>query len=79
MIEELNKRMEIAFYNVIDHRCDKMEEMNVPAEKICKNITEYTEKYIARHEMPLWKAKELRTFTKDIVRIISNPIGWLSK
>ena len=75
----LSERMEIAFYNVIDHRCDKAEEMNVPAEKICKNITQYTEKFIAGHVMPLSKAKELRTFTKTIVSIISNPPKWLIK
>ena len=75
----LTEKMEIAFYNVIDHRCDRAEEMNAPKESICKNITQYTEKFIAGHVMPLSKAKELRTFTKTIVSIISNPPKWLIK
>ena len=78
MKPHLDERMEIAFYNIIDKRCDKAEEMNAPTQSICKNITEYTEKFIAGHIMSWRKAKELRTFTKSIVRIISNPPGWLS-
>lgn len=72
----LSKKMEIAFYNVIDHRCDKAEELNAPTESICKNITDYTEKFISSHEMPEAKAKELRDFTACIVWIYRTyPIG----
>ena len=37
----LTESMEIAFYNVIDHRCDKWEQTDAPAESICKNISDY--------------------------------------
>lgn len=69
----LNTKMEIAFYNVIDHRCDKAEELGLPVEQTCKNITDYTERYIARHVMPDSKKRELRDFTETICRIISSP------
>lgn len=70
----LTEKMEIAFYNVIDHRCDRAEEMNAPKESICKNISDYTEKFIAGHEMSESKEKELRRFTETIIGIISTPI-----
>jgi len=68
----LSERMEIAFYNVIDHRCDMAQDMNAPKESICKNITDYTEKFIASHEMSERKESELRRFTKTICDIITN-------
>lgn len=72
----LSERMEIAFYNVIDHRCDKGEEINAPVESICKNISDYTEKFIAGHEMSECKEKELRHFVGVICEIISTPPRW---
>lgn len=69
----LNARMEIAFYNVIDHRCDRMEERGLSAKEICTNIKGYTERFIAGHEMTESKEKELRDFTETICRIVSTP------
>lgn len=69
MKQVLTERMEIAFYNVIDHHCDKMEDANVPVDVICKNITDYTEKYISRIEMSDRKKKELRDFIAQICGI----------
>jgi hypothetical protein len=73
MISPLNERMEIAFYNVIDHRCDNAERMGATPDQICRSIRNYTERYIARHEMPDKKKKELRDFTENICGIISAP------
>ena len=69
----LNTRMEIAFYNVIDHRCDRMEELGLSAERTCINLRGYTERFINGHEMSESKKEELRDFTETICRIISNP------
>ena len=67
----LTDRMEVAFYNVIDHRCDKGEELGFSPKKICKHITDFTEKFISRHSMSDEKKAELRDFTKTICEIIS--------
>lgn len=71
-MQVLTPKMEIAFYNVIDHRCDRMEEMNVPIEIICKNITNYTERFIKSHEMSQSKKNELSSFTALIVSIYNS-------
>lgn len=63
----LSEKMEIAFYNVIDHRCDRMEEKNVPNDKIIESISDYAKKYIERHEMSVNKRKELQTFVSIII------------
>lgn len=67
----LTDRMEVAFYNVIDHRCDKAEKLGFSKEETCKNITNYTEKFIANHDMSECKKKELRKFTENIVSILT--------
>ena len=69
----LTERMEIAFYNVIDHRCDKGEALGFSPDKTCKNITDYTERFISGHSMSDAKKSELRDFTATICRIISTP------
>ena len=68
----LTESMEIAFYNVIDHRCDKWEQTDAPAESICKNISDYTERFIAGHVMSERKEAELRRFTQSIIEIINS-------
>ena len=67
----LTDSQEIAFYNVIDHRCDKWEQTDAPAESICKNISDYTERFIAGHVMSERKEAELRRFTQSIIEIIN--------
>lgn len=73
MKSPLNTKMEIAFYNVIDHRCDKAEKLCLPVKKTCKNLRSYTERFINFHEMSDDKKEELRDFTELICRIISTP------
>lgn len=63
----LSPKMEIAFYNVIDHRCDKMEAMNVPNDKIIESLSGYANKFIDSHEMTESKRKELQTFIETII------------
>lgn len=69
----LTQSMEIAFYNVIDKRCDRCEELGKSPKETCRHITRFTEEYISRHEMSDAKKTELRDFTKTICEIISTP------
>lgn len=69
----LTTNMEIAFYNVIDHRCDKGELLGKSPEEITKHITDYTERFISGHSMSERKKEELRYFTQCVCETISTP------
>ena len=70
----LTDSQEIAFYNVIDKRCDRAELLGITPEKICEMVRTYTEKFILNHSMSAAKKTELRTFCESICGIYSKEI-----
>ena len=70
----LTDSQEIAFYNVIDKRCDKAELLGVTPDKICQMVRTYTEKFILNHSMSASKKTELRTFCESICGIYNKEI-----
>lgn len=59
---QLTESMEIAFYNVIDKRAERMEYAHLPAEKIIQNIRNYAKSFIENHVMSNEKKEELEGF-----------------
>jgi len=60
----LTESMEIAFYNVIDKRAERMEHAHLPADKIIQNIQSYAHKFIENHVMNDRKKEEIERFVK---------------
>jgi histidinol dehydrogenase len=67
----LTDSQEIAFYNVIDKRCDRAELLGITPEKICEMVRKYTEKFILNHSMSASKKTELKTFCDSICGMYS--------
>ncbi len=65
----LSEKMEIAFYNVIDRRCDRAEAMGASNEEIREGISKYSEQFISNHEMSEYKQREIRVFVASILSL----------